>query len=100
MSLAMAMTDLEQNIFKLRVCFHKRLADSLGLTVDVKRIEEFTKQLPDDEVFRLIEIESQKKEQSRNNFPFKVIRIAKNSKLLRQITSPSLFIRLKSFLWK
>ena len=92
------MTDLEHNILKLRVCFHKRLADRLGLKIDVKRIEELARQRTDEEVFRLIEIEGQKKEQIRPIYSFRMIRIARNSKFLQRLGNPHLIMRLKSFL--
>ena len=94
------MTSLEHNILKLRVYFHKRLAESLGLEVEIKTIEELVKQQSDEEIFRLIEIESQNKKQTRTISPFRIIKIPRNLKLLQRLTTPSLFVRLKSFFRK
>jgi len=94
------MTDLDRTILKLRVCFHKRLSDQLGLKIDVKRIEELSKQWTDEEVFRLIEIEGQKRKIIRLN-PFStIIRIARDSKIIKRLSNPSFVTRFKSFIKK
>ncbi|MFC1488832.1 hypothetical protein ACFL6B_03190 [Thermodesulfobacteriota bacterium] len=94
------MTDLDLAILKLRVRFHKRLADHLGLKANVERIEKLIKHQTDEDVFRLIEIENQKKEKIRLISPAKLIRIARESWLIKRLENSYLVGRFKTFIGK
>jgi hypothetical protein len=49
------MTELDQAILKLRIRFHRRLAERLGLTIDKERIHEHAERLNDKELFKYTE---------------------------------------------
>ena len=78
------MSELDQTILKLRLSFHRRLAERLGLRIDEQSIKELAQQMNDQELFKRIEIDSREFEITERLRGLRLPRFACESKLIRR----------------
>jgi len=78
----MAVTDLDRAILELRVCFHRRLSILLDIETDEEIIRNLAEQQGDEDLFHVIEIESQNRRANNRSSRFGIVRFARDSKLL------------------